>query len=195
MDQVNLYDISKAFYQRSYRDPICPLKAKAYSTSRQLWHEPRPKKELLGIIAELQKMERAMPRISVFYADRAEKAVRTGNYFVSVPHEIAHRYNDRPGTVYILTSRSRPGECKLGATTMSMYERCAAYESKYGYGVATFFSIDCGEPFALEKRVADKISGLRTVRNAAGDSIEWYHIKPEELKRIIISTNRENPFQ
>lgn len=195
MDKVNLYDISKSFYQRSNRNQSCLLKAEAYSVSRDLWNEKRSKRDLIKIISVLKKIERSIPGLSVFFADRAEKAVRNDNYFVRVPYAIAHRYNDRPGRVYILTSKSRPGECKLGATTLSMRDRCEKYESRYGYDVSTFFSIDCAKPFALEKRVADKISELRTVRNASGDSIEWYQIKPKDLEKIIVLTNSENSLQ
>ena len=121
------------------------------------------------------------------FADRARNAVISGKYFVSVPHEISHRYHDRPGKVYILTARARPGECKLGATTMPIYERCEAYENKYGYHVIDVFSLNCVKPFSLEKRVAKKISDLRTVKNTLGDSIEWYRIQPQDLRRLILS--------
>jgi len=117
--------------------------------------------------------------------------VRNGNYRVCIPHEIAHRYNDRPGRVYILTSKWHPSECKLGATTMPMFQRCATYEAKYGYRVEQFFSIETPKCFALEKQVAGRLSKFRSAANATGSSIEWYRIEPGKMKQVIISADRE----
>jgi hypothetical protein len=191
MNEINLYNIGKAFYQRAYRDPSNPLKVQAHNLSRDLWHSKKSKKDLLEIIALLKNIERNFSGIRIFYADIAERAVRSGNYIVSIPHEIAHRYNDRPGRVYILTSPSRPGQCKLGATTMNIVSRCIAYKNKYGYHVEDWFSIECNIPFTLEQQVAERIAHLRMAGNVKGDSIEWYGIEPVELKKLLIRVNRE----
>ena len=124
MTSVNLFEIGKAFYARSHRDPSHEGKAKALSLANEMWQAKKTKEELLEIIAQLKPIERTFPRIWVFYADIAEQAIRRGKYVVDIPHEIAHRYNDRPGRVYILTSSSRRGQCKLGATTMTIPSRC-----------------------------------------------------------------------
>jgi hypothetical protein len=191
MKKLNLYDIGKAFHQRAYRDPNNDAKQEAHDLSRELWHSKKPKEELLAIIAQLKPIERAFRGIRVYYADIAEKAVRAGNYEVAIPHEISHRYDEKPGRVYVLTSRSRPGECKLGATTMTMIGRCVAYWTKYGNHVDDFFSLETRAPFSLEKLVAERISNLRVAGNVRGDSIEWYRMQPDELKRLIIRVDRE----
>jgi hypothetical protein len=191
MKKVNLFEIGKAFHQRAYRDPSNVSKQKAHDLSRELWHSQRNKDELLAIIAQLKPIERTFRGIRVYYADIAEKAVRSGNYEVSIPHEIAHRYDEKPGRVYVLTSRSRPGECKLGATTMTMISRCIAYWTKYGYHVDDYFSLESRSPFSLERRVAERISHLRVTGNVRGDSIEWYRINADELKKLIIRVDRD----
>ncbi len=191
MKKVNLFEIGKAFHQRAYRDPSNVSKQKAHDLSRELWHSKRNKDELLAIIAQLKPIERTFRGIRVYYADIAEKAVRSGNYEVSIPHEIAHRYDDKPGRVYVLTSRSRPGECKLGATTMTMISRCIAYWTKYGYHVDDYFSLESRSPFSLERQVAERISHLRVTGNVRGDSIEWYRINADELKKLIIRVDRD----
>ena len=191
MKKVNLFDIGKAFYQRSRRDPQSRIKEEAYKTSRELWENHKTKKELLSIIARLKDLERKSHGVRVFQAEKAERAVKSGEYFVSIPHEISHRYNEQPGRVYIMTSASRPGECKLGATTMNMFQRCLAYHKKFGYRVTDVFAFETDTPFALEKLVAERISELRVAGNVTGDSNEWYRIEPNLLRSVIISVARE----
>jgi hypothetical protein len=191
MGRVNLFDIGKAFYQRSRRDPQSRIKEEAYKVSRELWEKHKTKKELLSIIARLKDLERKSPGVRVSQAEKAERAVKSGEYFVSVPHEISHRYNEQPGRVYIMTSESRPGECKLGATTMTMFQRCLAYHKKFGYRVTDVFAFETDTPFGLERLVADRISELRVAGNVSGDSNEWYRIEPNLLRSVIISVARE----
>lgn len=191
MKKLNLYEIGKAFHQRAYRDPENPTKEKAHDLSRELWHSKKSKEELLAIIDQLKVLERTFKGIRVFYADVAEKAVRSGNYTVIIPHEIAHRYDESPGRVYILVSPSRPGECKLGATTMTLFSRCLAYRTKYGYSVDDYFSIESRTPFTLEKNVSERIMQHRVAGNVKGDSIEWYKIDQEVLKRLILQVDRD----
>ena len=93
--------------------------------------------------------------------------------------------------MYILTSPSRRGECKLGATTLGMFERCFAYTRKYGYRVDDWFSLETRSPFAVERLVAAQIAHLRVCGNVKGDSIEWYRIAPEEIKRLILNADRD----
>jgi hypothetical protein len=157
----------------------------------ELWRTKKNKIELLELIAQIKFLEQGFSGIRVYYADIAEKAVRTGNYFVDIPHEIAHRYNDRPGRVYILTASSRRDQCKLGATTMTIPSRCIAYEAKYGYRVRDVFALETRTPFTLEKKVADRIADLRVAGNTSGDSIEWYRITPSALKDLIIEMNAD----
>ena len=191
MGRVNLFDIGKAFYQRSRRDPQSRIKEEAYKVSRELWEKHKTKKELLSIIARLKDLERKSPGVRVSQAEKAELAVKSGEFFVSVPHEISHRYNEQPGRVYIMTSESRPGECKLGATTMTMFQRCLAYHKKFGYRVTDVFAFETDTPFGLERLVADRISELRVAGNVTGDSNEWYRIEPNLLRSVIISVARE----
>lgn len=191
MTKINLFKIGKSFYSRAYADPNHEGKAKALILANELWETKKNKEELLEIIAQLKLIERAIPGIRVFYADIAEQAVRRGKYFVDIPHEIAHRYNDRPGRVYILTASSRRDQCKLGATTMTIPSRCIAYETKYGYRVRDVFSLETRTPFTLEKKVADRIADLRVAGNTIGGSIEWYRITPSALKDLIIQMNAD----
>ena len=74
---------------------------------------------------------------------------------------------------------------------MTMLSRCLAYERKYGYRVEDYFSFETRMPFSLEKNVGDRIAHLRVAGNVRGDSIEWYRITPEELKILIVQTNRD----
>lgn len=191
MKKINLFEIGRAFNQRAYRDPTNAAKAKALDLARELWHTKKTKAELLSIIAQLKEVERTFSGIRVYYADVAEKAVRSGNYSVVIPHEISHRYNEQPGRVYILTAPTRRGECKLGATTLHMFERCVAYTRKYGYRVDDWFHLETRSPFAVEKTVAAQIGHLRVCGNVKGDSIEWYRIVPDELKHLIINADRD----
>ena len=85
MNKVNLFDIGKAFYQRSRRDPQSRIKEEAYKTSRELWENHKTKRELLSIIARLKDLERKSHGVRVFQAEKAERAVKSGEYFVSIP--------------------------------------------------------------------------------------------------------------
>jgi len=191
MKNINLFEIGKAFNQRAYRDPTNAAKAKALDLARELWHTNKTRAELLSIIVQLKEVEKTFSGIRVYYADIAEEAVKSGNYSVVIPYEIRHRYNEQPGRVYILTSPNRRGECKLGATTLGMFERCFAYTRKYGYRVDDWFSLETRSPFAVERLVAAQIAHLRVCGNVKGDSIEWYRIAPEELKRLILHADRD----
>lgn len=58
MSRVNLFDIGKAFYQRSRRDPHSKIKEEAYKISRELWTNHKTKKELLSVITRLKELQR-----------------------------------------------------------------------------------------------------------------------------------------
>jgi hypothetical protein len=70
-----------------------------------------------------------------------------------------------------------------------MFERCFAYTRKYGYRVDDWFHLETRSPFAVEKTVAAQIGHLRVCGNVKGESIEWYRIVPDELKRMIINAD------
>jgi hypothetical protein len=117
-------------------------------------------------------------------------AVETGKYTIDRPYAIRHRFdeNNREGLIYVMSSNSRPGQVKLGATTLSMHKRLKCYEAKYQYSVQAEKWKTVLKPFVLENNIAEKISKHRVSSNTNGDSNEWYHLSSEQLWKVVTET-------
>lgn len=85
-------------------------------------------------------------------------------------------------TVYILSTESMPGYCKIGFTDRTAAER--AKEISRGTGVATPFKVEweffCYRGHSLEKEVHEELKNRRSLRNK-----EHFTISIEEAKDVI----------
>lgn len=184
---MNLYQYHRLISQRARRAPRCLLSQKIKERSSAIFDPDCTHEDLLSHIAELQTLEAQLPRHLTRYGDRMEMAVLSGDYSARRPHPIRHRHEhpDKPGYIYILTAPSRPGECKLGVTSLAVRKRCQLYRSRYGYEVEEVFAQWTTSPFKLEALVQQKAVHIRVSGNTKGDSIEWYLAKPSTMKTYI----------
>ena len=153
----------------------------------------KTKKNVISKIKDIQKIEEMQPSRLKRYGNSMEAAVNRGDYTLTRPHQINHLYQEgnKSGTIYILSSPTRPGQIKLGATTMNISDRCARYESKYGYKVNIEKFMTVLKPFELEKLVKLQAKSHRVTANACGDSIEWYQFLPMELWDLVMEINAQ----
>lgn len=117
-------------------------------------------------------------------------AFETGNYSIDRPYAIRHRFNEniKSGLIYIMTSPTRLGETKIGATTLSVKERAKAYKSKYGYSVDAQNWKKFSRPFELEAIMAKTLRQYRVLGNTSGDSIEWYSLAEHQIWKMVLNT-------
>ena len=146
---------------------------------------------MIGEIERIALLERNS-EARVQFSTELLAAVKTGNYEINIPPQIAHELQNKnvSGHVYVLTSPSKPGQCKLGGTTMPINDRVNAYQNKYGYSVKVFFSKSVQRPFQLEKLVAKNLASKRVSGSTFRDSNEWYFCDPADMKTVILKIDR-----
>jgi len=197
---LDLYQVYKSFYQRSYRDKYdddyAVMTEMIHDLVRNLFinqYDEVIKEKLriegIEIAQKLYEMERSKSGLGRWYSINLIKALKQNDYEIEVPYQVAPRWleNDYLGTLYVLVSDSRPGQCKLGATYMDIDARVNKYINKYGYEVDLYFyEVDVLNPFNQELAIAKKYSHLRHSGNTYGDSNEWYYLDPEVFKNEIL---------
>jgi hypothetical protein len=131
---------------------------------------------------------------SMLFSPALLSAINKKNIDFDIPYQVIQRWNSEnsKGLIYILTSQSKPGLCKLGATTMTMDKRIYFYELKYGYSVKEFYSKKVISPLQLELIVANKMKKYRVAGNTSGDSNEWYSCDPKIMKTQILLEFKNN---
>ena len=189
---MEIYKIYKLVKQRFKRKPSDSLLEKITAQFRKLFDQDRSKEELLEIVDTIISLENELPSRLKRYGEEVKEALISGKYSLKRPYPISHFYNESEGdvgTVYIFTSRSKKGQVKLGATTLSMHDREKAYFAKYGYSVVAVKHIKVNKPFELERLVKESIKHTRVAGNVEGDSNEWYSMNIDELYKKIIEIN------
>jgi len=92
------------------------------------------------------------------------------------------------GTLYVLTAKSRSGQCKLGVTQGNLEKRINNYMHRHGYAVKLyFFRHDIPTPFRYEEAITKKYLTYKNTNNSDGHSNEWFFLNPEILKSEILS--------
>ena len=189
MNKIDLYQKThRMISQRARRNPNCPIFLEIKALSSEIYERGTSHQEQLAIARKIILLENSFSPALARYGSIIENALLSKNYMAERPFQIRHRFQDqeKSGIIYILNSTNRPGECKLGATTLSINKRCELYESKYGYSVYPYFFTTARAPFSVEFRISEIIRSQKVISKTNGDSIEWYMITPERLKGIII---------
>lgn len=189
---MNLWEIYKSFYQRSYRRSW-DLEAKENTDLIHGWlkdmffcnYESRETQIKNGLtITELLREREIAGCERVYFSSRLKKALISGNWTLEVPYAVLHRWRSAEyeliGEVYVLTSQSRKSQFKVGATTMPLEKRVARYQSKYWESVNVEGSVLCCDPFEIEKKFMDSRKFTRVTGNGYEESIEWYFGDPTE---------------
>lgn len=194
----SLFKIYKKFYQRAYRNPddleLKIISDTIYDVIKDLYNSSdNPDEHLLIkskaklIFKEVVRKEKEMSP-SMLLSPALVSALNKKNIDFGIPYQVVQRWNseNRDGLVYILTSPTKLGLCKLGATTMSMSKRIYFYELRYGYSVKEFYSKKVVSPLQLELIISNKMKKYRVAGNTSGDSNEWYECDPKLLKAQIL---------
>ena len=134
--KINIYKIYKMMSQRVIRHPNNKSMAKMESLTKDLLTDSLNKSEMLVVVKKIRNLESSISTFRKMYSLELKNAIENDNYYIEIPHQIAHAWNENSNTrgwIYILTSTTKPGQVKLGATTMLPQDRVVAYRSKYGY--------------------------------------------------------------
>lgn len=124
------------------------------------------------------------------------EAVRSGEYVCNKPQikTFALQGEDaRPGIVYVAHSNRRPGELKLGYTTLKPAKRAQLFRDKYGYShFEVVAHARTAEPSRLESLVQAQLRSVRIQGSTKGDSNEWYRCSVAHAQSLIENTARQH---
>ena len=187
MDLYKTYKLMKQRAQRRHDDIVSQELCK---TAQSIFYVGGNEEDILAKIQKIISLEKELQFGLKCYGQEMQSAVVSGEYSINRPYAIRHRFDEsnHEGLIYVMTSTSRSGQAKLGATTQSMDQRLKSYQSKYQYVVQAEKWKNVAKPFVLENKVAQKLSKYRVTGNTTGDSIEWYHLSSERLWEEVVET-------
>ena len=199
---LDLYvEVYKKFYQRSYRHPedldLLEMTQLAHDLVRKLYRiqsKREVSKEEISLAfnaaRRLFDLEKSYGRFNILFSRNLVRALHDNDFIINVP---AHRMSlwlendDHLGTLYVLTSTSRPGQCKLGVTQGNLKERISKYQYRHQHSVDLFFfRHDIQTPFRHEEAITKKFLAHKNSDNADGGSNEWFFLDPNTLKKEIL---------
>ena len=198
---LDLYSTYKKFYQRSYRYPedqdllemtqlIHDLVQNLYRTQVKSTLTEEHVNQAFRTSRKLFDLEKSYGGFNVLFSRNLLKAFETNDFEINVPkHKMSSwlEEDNHLGTLYVLTAKSRPGQCKLGVTQSILEDRINKYIYRHGYSVDLyFFRHDIPTPFRYEESITKKFLEHKNSSNSDGDSNEWFFLDPETLKKEII---------
>ena len=204
---LDLYDqVYKRFYQRSYRYPddwdLLEMTQLVHDLVRNLYRIQIKRAiskddidDALNTAHNLCNLEISYGGFSTIFSKRLIRALEDDDFEIKVPkHKMSSwlEEEDHLGTLYVLTAKSRPGQCKLGVTQGNLEERISKYQYRHNYSVELYFSrTDIAMPFRHEEAITKKFLSHKNSNNAEGGSNEWFFLDPMILKKEIqkIKTN------
>ena len=117
------------------------------------------------------------------------EAIRTNRFAIDKPVIKTYALQGEaplPGKVYVARSKTRPGELKLGYTTMNLVKRAQLFRSKYGYADFRIIAhVSTKNPALLENLVQAELRSVRVCGNVKGDSNEWYRLGVVRFKLLV----------
>ena len=127
---LDLYSTYKKFYQRSYRYPedqdLLEMTQLIHDLVRNLYRTQVKSKlteehvnQAFRTSRKLFDLEKSYGGFNVLFSRDLLKAFETYDFEINVPkHKMSSwlEEDNHLGTLYILTAKSRPGQCKLGVT-------------------------------------------------------------------------------
>jgi len=199
---VDLYRVYKQFYQRSYRYPedqdLLEMTQLVHDLVQNLYiikcTNAISQDEIDSAFKQSRKifeLEKSYGSFNTLFSRNLLAAFETSNFEINIPsHKIASwlEKENHLGTLYVLTARSRPNQCKLGVTQGNLEERINKYIHRHGYIVDLYFySCDIPTPFSHEQRITKKYLRYKNSDNSDGDSNEWFFLEPDILKQEILN--------
>jgi hypothetical protein len=206
---LDLYDqVYKRFYQRSYRYPedwdLLEMTQLVHDLVRNLYRiqikRPISKDDIddaLNTAHNLCKLEISYGGFGTIFSKRLIRALEEEDFEIKVPkHKMSSwlEEEDHLGTLYVLTAKSRPGQCKLGVTQGNLEERISKYQYRHNYSVELYFSqADIPAPFRHEEEITKKFLAYKNSDTSYGKSNEWFFLDPEILKDAILEIAVSKP--
>lgn len=204
---VDLYDeVYKRFYQRSYRNNedlnLLKMTQLAHDLVRNLYKIQTKSSisqddidDALNTAQNLLGLEKSYGGFSILLSRRLIIALENNDFGIKVPkHKVSSwlEEEDHWGTLYVLTAKSRPGQCKLGVTQGNLEERISKYQHRHHYSVELYFSkTNIPAPFKQEEAITKKFIAYKNSNNAQGGSNEWFFLDPKTLENEILKIKIE----
>ena len=200
MKPVNLYDIYKQVKQRArtLKSIETQRRAEVMIANAKLITETPTLKQ----VAAFRKTEdhwRCSYDVSAnakSMADQFETAIRSKYYVVTVWP--GNRYTTiinppASGLIYCASEVTKPGQLKIGVTTMKLSSRLQKMQTRYGYkNIQPVFAIKASMPYDIENAVQNMLRSLLVSGCTKGDSVEWYYANAIEFAQAVVDTVEEH---
>lgn len=203
MNPTNLYDIYKQVKQRTRTPKSAETERKAEAMIAAAEHIVTPTATPRSRLVLVEKFRKAEELWCASYdvsastksmADQFKAAICSKNFVVKMwpGNKLATGYNPVSGLVYCVRDASKPGQLKIGVTTMKLRARLQKMQTRYGYeNIQPLFVINVSKPAEIEHHAQEKLRGCRVTGMTKGDSVEWYHTNAIEFARAVVDTVEE----
>lgn len=186
---INLYEIYSRVCNRKNKGSTAPgarLAAHEAAEKARLLQQCPNSKTLAAFREAEQQWARLAGGDSKSYADEFECALRSGSYVVQprgVNSPWSQDWNPEQGFIYGAMSLDRPGWIKLGATTMPVLDRLAAFARKYQLReIRLMFHARVYQPARIEREIQQRLRTYR-VQMSSKDSREWFNVNAQHAMR------------
>lgn len=185
----DLYKLYQAAWQRAKHRPWDAASQEIKELAYELVRYRPGHDEMLAMARRMVQIE-GSASYSGTPAARFLQALEARDYVMNIPFVKLRSWDEQPnshGYIYIATSKSRPGECKLGVTKTDTDARFASYASRYGEVLELFWKTYIVRPYALESAMTQALAELRVIVDTrTAKSVEWYRMEPTVLRMILV---------
>ena len=88
--KINIYKIYKMMAQRVIRHPNNKSMAKMKSLTKDLLTDSLNKSEMLVVVKKIRNLESSISTFRKMYSLELKNAIEKDNYYIEIPHQIAH---------------------------------------------------------------------------------------------------------
>lgn len=186
---INLYDVYKKVADRHREQE---KKGVSEETLEKSFLMKKAAKEILEKptlkrVKEFSKLEDIWwrsPEVSEhskFISLEFEDVIRSKCFYIEEPtfNRAQTGWSAEEGLVYCISSTSKSGQVKIGATTMDLRKRLKKLKNRYKYSELNIeFAYRTNKVSNLEKLVHKELSPFLVSGRTKGDSVEWYFVTP-----------------